>query len=336
MDPVRAPIPTDVRTLAHDEPSSGFDPARARGAIFGAALGAALAAGPGGAALAADTIVLAMQTLGAFFNAETDDPARDLAERAARWHRDAPPGGTRETVGAGACNVVGRVVARARFAEDPVAAARGLEGPKATNGALLRAVACAFTVAPADWAIALCEATHADERCAATACMLALLLNALGHWAADAAPTPGLAAGPVAAGRALIAAPPRRADYMRRLTDTARLEGLKLGDDPAGGEPGHQTYAVKTCAVAMWAFRQLVATPVAEQGPAFFEATVCAVAARGGDATTNAAVAGAVLGAALGSAGLPQGRLAALPRREWLSAEVERFLSAAAPTWAAP
>jgi len=258
-----------------------------------------------------------MQTLGAFFNAETDDPARDLAERVA---------GQRGAT----CEVVRRVVARAGFTEDPIATARAVEGPKATNGALLRAVVCAFTAAPADWAVALCEATHADERCAAAACMLALLLDALGHWVALAPPAPGLAAGPVAAGRALIASLPRQADYMRRLTDTARLESLKLGDDH---EPGHRTYVVKTCAVAMWAFRQLVATPVAEYGPAFFEATICAVAAQGGDAATNAAVAGAVLGAAMGEAGLP--RIVSLPHYEWLSAEVERFLSAAAPTWEA-
>ena len=86
----------------------------------------------------------------------------------------------------------------------------------------------------------------------------------------------------------------------------------------------------------MWAFRQLDKTPASGRDADFFRTTVRAVAAQGGDASANAAVAGAVLGAVLGAASLPEDWLSALPNSKWLAAEVETFLSSAAPTWELP
>lgn len=360
---VRAPIPSVVTTLAADAPRLCFDPAlareRAHGAILGAALGDALGLQvegddtetvgdrhPGGEldlpykgafkghppndwTDATDFTVLVMRALGAYFDSKTEEPASDFAVRAVQWHRTgfAELGDT-----GGICpeGVVVRAMAHAGFAKDPAEAARAVKGPKADNGALIRTAACAFTAAPSDWATLFCEATHADERCAATTLMLTLLLNALCRIPATAAIPPTTAVDPIAQGRSLLTDGARKTDYMQRLTNTKRLEDLKLG------ERENRSYTLKTCAVAMWAYRQLVKTPAAKRTADFFKTIVRAVAAQGGDASANAAVAGAVLGAALGGANLPEDWLAALPHGKWLTAEVKTFLTSAAPTWELP
>ncbi len=112
------------------------------------------------------------------------------------------------------------------------------------------------------------------------------------------------------------------------MMNTKRIEELELGEGVC------QSYTVKTCAVAVWAFRQLVKTPTACQTADFFKATIQTVIAQKGMTSANAAVAGAILGAALGRDGVPDDWLTNLPHREWLIAEVESFLSSASPTWA--
>ena len=214
--------------------------------------------------------------------------------------------------------------------DDPAAAARAVTGPKADNGALARTAACAFTAAPAEWAALFCEATHADERCAATTHMLTMLLNALCRIPVAAAVPASAAIAPIAQGRDRITDSTRKADYMRRMTNTKRLEDLMLG------ERENQSYTLKTCAAAMWTFRQLVKTPPANRNAAFFKETICAIAAQGGNASANAAIAGAVLGAAVGFDRLPRDWRDALPHGQWLSAEIEAFLVHAEPTWEEP
>jgi ADP-ribosyl-[dinitrogen reductase] hydrolase len=361
-----APDAPDAPNMNFHHGASGaarscFDPAlardRAAGAIFGAALGDALGLQvegsdaetiaerhSGGAGIdlpyrgafkgypandwtdATDFAVLVMRTLGAYFTGKTEDPARDFAMRAVQWHRAgfAELGDT-----AGVCpeGVVVRAMAQAGFLKDPGGAARAVKGPKADNGALIRTVACAFTAAPADWAALFCETTHADKQCVATAVMLTHLVGALSR-APASAPIPVVAAIAAAArGRDVLPEGAQKDDYMRRLTNTGRLEALGLG------EREHRSHTLKTCAAAMWAFRRLARAAVPRDAR-FFKRTVRAVVAQGGDASANGAVVGAVLGAALGRANLPEDWLAALPHRDWLAAEVEAFLAAAAPTWA--
>jgi ADP-ribosylglycohydrolase len=276
---------------------------------------------------ATNTTVLVMRALAAYFTGKTDDPAADFAARLVRWHKDgfAELG---DTKGLGLDGVALRAMAQPGFARDPAAAAREVKGPKAENGALIRTAPCAFTAAPAEWALLFCTATHADERCAAAARALALLLGLLARTPADEAVSAELVVGPVAAGRALLTQA-RSADYMNRLTRSKRLDELGLGDRE------HRSYVLKTLAVAMWAFRQLARATPAERGPGLFVAAVRAVASQGGDASANCAVAGAVLGAALGHKKLPAEWLGALPNRDWLLQEIASFLVAAGPTWVA-
>ena len=115
---------------------------------------------------------------------------------------------------------------------------------------------------------------------------------------------------------------------MRRLTNSRALADLGLD------ERDNRSYTLKTLAVAMWALRQLVKVPAGDANAAFFKSVVASVAAQGGDASANAAVAGAVVGAALGHQRLPQDWLAALPHRAWLMKEIAAFVQAAELTWA--
>ena len=340
----RAPIPAYVEALADNAGPLCFNPAQARARAFGAILGAAVGDSMGLQSVESsdggthpgffrtevtDFGVLVMRTLSAYFNGVVDNPACDFAARLVQWRR---MGFSELGDTVGRCrdesSVVMRVMAHEDFENEPFEAARAVVGPKADNGALVRTIACAFTAVPADWATFLCAATHADERCAASALTLTLLLNALCRIPTTAAIPAATAADPIMQGRGLITGDNRKTDYMRRMMNTKRIEELELGEGEC------QSYTVKTCAVAVWAFRQIVKTPTACQTADFFKATLQTVIAQKGMTSANAAVAGAILGAALGRDGIPNDWLTNLPHREWLIAEVESFLSSASPTWA--
>jgi ADP-ribosylglycohydrolase len=116
----------------------------------------------------------------------------------------------------------------------------------------------------------------------------------------------------------------QRSEFMDWATRSSRLAALELDSRDA------RCYTLKTFACAVWAFRRLYAAPVRDS--ALFRATLTTLVMEGGDADTNAAVAGACLGACLGYARLPADWLAALPHREWLEREVDAWYAA---TWPA-
>lgn len=359
---VREPIPIQTLTLAADENRLCFDPQlvydRAYGAFLGLAVGDALGLqvegddpdmiadrhpnglgypykgsfkgyAPNDWTDATDFTVLVMRTLTAYFTSKTDEPASDFALRATTWHKTGFPE-LGDTCGLSPEGVVVRAMSQQGFAREPTEAARAVKGPKAENGALIRTLACAFTAAPADWARLFCEATHADDRCAASTLMFTSLVNRLSRFPDKAVIDGGAAVDAITAGRDLIRDPARRSDYLKRLTDTKRLADLKLGDRE------HRSYTLKTLACAMWAFRQVVKTPPSKRDAAFFKTTLATLAKQGGDASANCAVAGAVLGAVLGHKRLPDEWLKALPHHDWLTKEVAAFLAAAAATWEIP
>jgi len=298
--------------------------------------------------------IIALQTLTAYFAAETEDPAHHLAASLAAWHRTgvsaldaaragqagsphhrprAPlrspqhtPEGPRPPRRSPA-DTTTRAIALADFLADPSEAARAITGPKADNGAVYRTLACAFTTAPADWALTLATVTHADERCAASAVMVSCLVHEIARASARPGGLPAgladMARGPVIEGRRAIESEPRRQEYMKRLTESSSLRQLGLGlrDD--------QAYTLKAAACAMWAFRQLVRTAPARRDSGLFRAAISELAMQGGSACANCAVAGGVLGAALGLGGLPEDWVRALPLKDALAEAVEGFMSAA-------
>lgn len=57
-----------------------------------------------------------------------------------------------------------------------------------------------------------------------------------------------------------------------------------------------------------------------------FKETLTLLAKEAGDADTNGAVCGAMLGCKIGYANLPQDWIAAMPNKEWLDKKVAQFI----------
>jgi len=259
-----------------------------------------------------DQTVLMMRTLAAGYRDPTLNPATDFAARLRTWY-DAGFPELGDTSGMGCGGMTWRVLRREDFLTDPFGAARAIIGPKAGNGALMRTAPCAFTGDPAGWASYLCRTTHSDPLCAASCVAQSLLVREL------AAVPAGAPVEPECLRRALAPAlagldERRRAEVMRWVRLSACLEDLDLGARDARG------YALKSFGCSVWAYRQLLASPTRDAE--LFKRLTTRLVMEAGDADTNAAIAGAVLGAAVGYQNLPAEWLAALPHRDWLEAEV--------------
>ena len=213
---------------------------------------------------------------------------------------------------------------------------------------------------------ALCRATHADPRCVAScvavaACVAGLLRGALDgggdgvealiagavREAADSVagpvepgpadppastdavqgpvPTPGLHPDPLLDASSVPALSLDTAE-----PEHARLEACVRGLEDAAApclalrdlaldEPRAIGYTYKCLAAGLWALR------AADTG-ADFATAIRALVAEGGDADTNAAVGGALLGCRLGFSALPGEWVAQLPHRAWLEAHVQKLL----------
>jgi ADP-ribosylglycohydrolase len=362
LEDVRPPAPTITETLlghTQEAPTYCFNPAlgrdRARSSILGAALGDAFGLQVEGDSKetirdrypdglqypyngarrgyppldwtdATDFTVLVMRTLAAYFENRTDNPATELATHINEWNKTGFPE-LGDTTGFNAPAVVMRALSSNAFVKNPVDAARSVMGPKADNGALIRTPPCAFTAAPVGWALVCSEMTHADERCAASAITLTLLLNQLSRLEVGATISASVAIGPIAAGRDHIANPARKREFMHDLTNTFKLSNIELG------ERDNRSYTIKTLRCAMWTFRRIITTAPANRDAKFFRTVIEQIATEGGDASANCAVAGAMLGSIMGVDRLPADWLEVLPHRKWLNSEIDAFIAAAEPTW---
>jgi ADP-ribosylglycohydrolase len=338
-----------------DGDMQAFDEDRVFGAILGCALGDALglpAEGgdkailaeryPGGLSLPhkapvrgfplndwtddLDNTVLVLRAIAAYQRRETNNPWTDYAVRLKHWYSNGFPE-LGDTQGMGCGNMMWRVLRRDDFETDPFGAAAAIVGPKAGNGALMRTAPCAFTADPRGWAAGMCATTHSDPRCIATCVAQCLLIRELAATPLDARIDPeGLrrALGPATTGLS----PAHRHELLEWAGRSVSLDALDIGGRDARG------YTLKAFGCALWAFRALVKAPVRDA--ALFRSLMTQLVMEAGDADTNAAIAGALLGAALGRAGLPADWLAALPNLAWLEAEIRAWLAAGTERSAAP
>lgn len=219
--------------------------------------------------------------------------------------------GDREGHGADSTTI--RVAGHPVFLADPQRAARETLGIRAGGTSTVRVVAAAILATPfatEDAAVAATEVTHADPSCVAAAVHHALQLRAL---LLGSPPTPEGARFPAHRAASHFGNPSQRSEFLRRLRASGELtvEGWDAG-------------TASRCGV--WAYRQLLKTPRAQWGPGFFKDCIQKIALKGGDASANAAAAGAILGAALGASQLPEAWLTGLPNREWISAEIVALL----------
>lgn len=118
------------------------------------------------------------------------------------------------------------------------------------------------------------------------------------------------------------------AETLARLDDAVRAaEREALAPDALTGLLGEGWTAPEALAVGLYAaLRAEVEDPAAAGPQAVFRRAVSLGAAHGGDSDSTAAIAGAVTGAALGTAALPPGWLAVLDARDAVAEAAERWL----------
>jgi ADP-ribosylglycohydrolase len=269
-----------------------------------------------------DQLICILDTFLATAEAQPD-PIR-FAHRLQRWMNE----GFRELgdwIGVGTGNTVRSVVSCPHFAADPSTAARDVwEGSGhtlASNGAVMRTaiVGCfhgsdhAAVVADAE---RICRVTHADPRCVLSCVAVAVAVAALVHQLPERTPLWDAVLREVKASWEKIDAPAQCKDEGLKYLEPASLAALELD---VGNQIG---YTFKALGAAFWGLSEVMRAG----GPGAFERMIDAIVRKGGDADTNAAVAGALAGSYLGFAELPNGWLRELPFRDWLETKVRALV----------
>jgi ADP-ribosylglycohydrolase len=161
----------------------------------------------------------------------------------------------------------------------------------------------------------VCKLTHADPRCVGSCVAVCLAISRLLSGADDM--------------RALlreVAAEVRGyhpdVEMFLNLVEDVPLEAVDLDEGMNPGEKNRQGYTLKTLGAGFWALRHADS----------FAAGIEAVIHEGGDADTNAAVAGALLGARFGYQGIEPAWREGLLHRLQLAERVDRLLELCAET----
>ncbi len=242
----------------------------------------------------------------------TVSPA-DIGRRIAHWA---------ETSGLGIGRTVQRAMDRDGFSTDPVAAARQAwedgRARHAANGGVMRTSVLGLwhlrdVERVADNAAAACRVTHYDPRCVASCITVSLAIRAL---VID--PSCDRGALVAALSRAACRFDPRCAEAFE-LAAQGDVGALGLDEGMRPGDNGRIGYTLKALAAGLWA---VLHAPD-------FETGVSEVVMAGGDADSNAAVAGALLGARFGRAGIPTRWLSELHDRDRFAALVDALVERA-------
>lgn len=240
------------------------------------------------------------------FNSILDKRAVDIRDIAKNLHEWATNGGR------GIGNTIFAVLSSDNFLKDPHSAAYTIWAKSgktlAANGGAMR------TSILGVWeyqdiqrvrenASNVCKITHADPRCVATCVAIdeAIAYLLQGETNVDSIYEKTMAYA--------ISIDEKSKEYFT-LAKFGSIEQLELNQKDAIG------YTYKALAVAFWALRQ-----------DSFEEGVVRVINEGGDADTNGAVAGAVLGAKLGFQQIPQRWIQGLKNREALDDKIQRLLN---------
>lgn len=258
-----------------------------------------------------DQAVLMLQSL--LQSGGRADP-KDFAARLRSWHREGFPE-LRDKGAAGLGQTTKAVISDKDFLRDPhgVAARRTSERP--TNGAVMRTAVAGF---PSFWdeesvaenALGLCRTTHADPLCLASCVAVSVCIARLLQGAdMDASMSIEEAVVKPALDRACKLLEAEKADELCKHASSGTLDELRLDDPLVIG------YTLKCLGAGLWALRK-----------AEFQQAINELVLHGGDADTNGAVAGALLGCRLGFKRLPESWVDGLPYKSWLEAYVHKTL----------
>jgi len=218
-----------------------------------------------------------------------------------------------------------RVVDHPEFLEDPVSAALNKNGSGRLGSApLIRVLPLAALPLNAiiDTVPRATMVTHPDSRVVAATIFETLLLAPL---VAGVDPSPEQVRFPIRRALQAISNVDHRKAFRRTLDHSKTLAAAELEYSDLGGT------VTKSVRVVLWAYRQLLKTPKEKRGPELFRAVIEEVALCGRNATEHAAIAGAVIGAALGLSGLPPEWVAGLPNNTWLETEMADYLAVLSP-----
>lgn len=270
-----------------------------------------------------DLSILVMRTFTSYRRNGVIDPASDFANRLVKWIQ----GGFSElgdTIGMGCGALTHRVASHENFVDAPFEAAEKAVGPKAGNGALMRISPCAFMPENRKWAEFMCRVTHSDPRCSAACIAQAAIVRTMAEW------RPG-AVFPMKAFKQALASgldylgdeKADRDEFLAWARGSKDLAQLDLNTRDGRG------YVYRTFACGIWAVREIwkSVTEGKKRDADLFRDLITTVASEGGDADTNAAVVGAIAGAAIGYDNLPKDWLNALPFKAFLERETGFFLS---------
>lgn len=222
----------------------------------------------------------------AVWDEDSDAFERALAARLVTWFETDPRGIGKHTV---------RVLGDRRFAIDPLGVAasvdRAARGRGASNGSLMRVtpVGVALHAAPeraAAWGARSSALTHPDPRCVDACRVVAWTVASL---------VGGAAVSDVLAGARAVAREEETRAWLVRAEERAPDE-LGLDEGTRSGEANRMGYVYFALAAAMSALGRAPG----------FEIGLRSVIEAGGDADTNGAVAGGVLGARFGAQALPR------------------------------
>jgi len=226
----------------------------------------------------------------------------DIARRFAHWEGQG---------GLGVGDTVYAVLHHPHFFEDPHVAAEAVWEStgrwQAANGAVMRTAALGLweshdeskVIANAE---AVCKITHFAPRCVASCVAVCVAIRRLvqGETEIEAI---------IEFVRNLAMEYEPRVEPFFALAESEDIEALNLDDEESMG------YTLRTLSGGVWALRHA----------ASFEAGITAVIHQGGDADTNASVAGALLGARFGYDAIPRAWIEGLTWRKFMSRIADEF-----------
>lgn len=267
-----------------------------------------------------DQLVLALisllETRGIF------DP-RNFASKLLDWKEHGFPG-LGDSSGCGLGQMTKAVLQSTGYVLDPITVSRKVwerSGRKnAANGAIMRT---AIAGIPYFWdlgiveknAVDMCLTTHADPRCV-TSCVIVSLIIALilqEKNNGSAIDVESIINTSRETGVKYLPTSEDQEDLLHHTDSANDLSSLCLD------ETGKIGFTYKCLGVGLWALRQ------AQRGEGFPE-IIQHITREGGDADTNCAVAGALVGVYLGFSQLPQSWLKIMPYEVWLDGWVQKIL----------
>ncbi len=287
-----------------------------------------------------DNMILVMQSL---ISTGLKFDQMDFAARLKKWAN----GGFAElgdNYGNGIGGIISTVVGHEKFDTDPSAAAKDVWEKSgcivAPNGSIMRACPISALDNWFELSQELCKVTHTDPRCVASCVLYNYILYELLHCekvsleSIDKILFKG-----IEYARSMLADKPKQTptrgvpavwhcsdievDFSKYVEYgyTKPIAYLQLD------QHGKIGYVFKTLGCAIYSL-QVIKYAVGSGEVPSFKKTILKIANECGDADTNCAVAGAVLGAHLGYSALPSDWITALPHHQWLHPIVDQYLSA--------